>query len=91
MLGRSRLQSVERQQAGLNDDLKAVFETLEASEIAYGAHAGLVARRIRALQTEARSGWRATRKPRAAARWRTGRGRSWPSSRSKPQRSAIGA
>jgi hypothetical protein len=49
-VGRSRLQSLERQQAGLNDDLTAVFETLEADEIAYGAQAGLVARRIRALQ-----------------------------------------
>ncbi len=49
-VGRSRLQSLERQQAGLNDDLRAVFETLEADEIAYGAQAGLVARRIRALQ-----------------------------------------
>jgi hypothetical protein len=49
-VGRSRLHSLERQQAGLNDDLKAVFETLEADEIAYGAQAGLVARHIRALQ-----------------------------------------
>ena len=48
--GRSRLHLVELRQAGLNEDLKAVFETLEASEIAYGAHAGLVARSIRALQ-----------------------------------------
>jgi hypothetical protein len=49
-VGRSRLHSLERQQAGLNDDLKAVFETLEADDIAYGAQAGLVARHIRALQ-----------------------------------------
>ena len=49
-VGRWRLHSLERQQAGLNDDLKAVFETLEADEIAYGGQAGLVARRIRALQ-----------------------------------------
>jgi hypothetical protein len=49
-VGRSRLHSLERQQAGLNDDLKAVFETLEADAIAYGAQAGLVARRIRSLQ-----------------------------------------
>jgi hypothetical protein len=49
-VGRSRLHSLERQQAGLNDDLKAVFETLAADEIAYGAQAGLVARHIRALQ-----------------------------------------
>ena len=49
-VGRWRLHSLERQQAGLNDDLKAVFETLEADEIAYGAQAGLVARHIRGLQ-----------------------------------------
>jgi hypothetical protein len=49
-LGRWRLHAVERQQAGLNSDLKAVFEALEADEIANGVHAGLVTRRIRALQ-----------------------------------------
>ena len=49
-VGRWRLHSLERQQAGLNEDLKAVFETLEADKIAYGAQAGLLARRIRALQ-----------------------------------------
>jgi hypothetical protein len=49
-VGRSRLHSLERQQAGLNDDLKAVFETLEADEIACGGQARLVARRIRTLQ-----------------------------------------
>jgi hypothetical protein len=49
-VGRWRLHSIERQQAGLNDDLKAVFEALEADEVATGAQAGLVARRIRALQ-----------------------------------------
>ncbi|MGC2783331.1 MAG: hypothetical protein WA397_05735 [Roseiarcus sp.] len=49
-VGRSRLSALERQQAGLNDDLKAVFEAQEADEFAYGAQAGLVARRIRALQ-----------------------------------------
>ncbi len=49
-VGRWRLHSLERQQAGLNDDLKAVFEALEADKIAYGAQAGLVARRLRALQ-----------------------------------------
>lgn len=46
-VGRARLHSLERRQAGLSDDLKAVFETLET---AYGGQAGLVARRIRALQ-----------------------------------------
>lgn len=49
-LGRSRLHSLERQQAGLNDDLKAVFQTLESDELAYGLQAGLAARHIRALQ-----------------------------------------
>ncbi|HEY1888059.1 MAG TPA: hypothetical protein VGG86_18725 [Roseiarcus sp.] len=49
-VGRSRLSVLERQQAGLNDDLKAVFESLEADELAYGAQAGLVARHIRVLQ-----------------------------------------
>jgi hypothetical protein len=49
-VGRWRLHSLERQQAGLNDDLKAVFEALDADEVANGVHAGLVARRIRALQ-----------------------------------------
>lgn len=49
-LGRSRLHSLERQQAGLTDDLKAVFETLESDELAYGPQAGLAARHIRALQ-----------------------------------------
>ena len=49
-LGRWRLHSLEGQQAGLNDDLKAVFELLDSDEVADGVHAGLVARRIRALQ-----------------------------------------
>ena len=49
-LGRWRLHSLEGQQAGLNDDLKAVFQILESDEIANGVHAGLAARRIRALQ-----------------------------------------
>jgi hypothetical protein len=49
-LGRWRLLAVESQQAGLNEDLRALFEALEANKIAYGAQAGLVTRRIRALQ-----------------------------------------
>ena len=49
-VGRWRLHSLERQQAGLSDDLKAVFEILDSDEVANGVHAGLVARRIRALQ-----------------------------------------
>ncbi|HEY3622095.1 MAG TPA: hypothetical protein VGL12_06800 [Roseiarcus sp.] len=49
-VGRWRLHSLERQEAVLNDNLQAVFETLEAGEIAYSVQAGLVARHIRALQ-----------------------------------------
>jgi len=49
-LGRSRLHLLELEQAGLTDDLKAVFETLESDELAYGPQAGLVARHIHALQ-----------------------------------------
>ncbi len=49
-LVRWRLHSLEGQQAVLNDDLKAVFEILDAGEVGAGLHAGLVARRIRALQ-----------------------------------------
>ena len=51
-VGRSRLHSLDRKQVELNDNLKAVFEALEADEIAYGAQAGLVARRIRVLQVK---------------------------------------
>jgi hypothetical protein len=49
-VGRSRVNALERQEARLNDDLKAVFEALEADELACAPHAGLVARRIRLLQ-----------------------------------------
>ena len=49
-LGRSRLHSLERQHSGLTDDLKAVFQTLESDEQAYGPRAGLASRHIRALQ-----------------------------------------
>jgi hypothetical protein len=49
-LGRSRLHSLERQQAGLSENLKAVFETLESDALAYGPQAALAARHIRALQ-----------------------------------------
>ncbi len=49
-VGRSRLHSLDRQQLRLNDDLKAVFDALEAGELAYGAQAGLIARRIRMVQ-----------------------------------------
>jgi hypothetical protein len=49
-LSRWRLHSLEGEQAGLNDDLKAVFEILDTDRVANGVHAGLVARRIRTLQ-----------------------------------------
>ena len=49
-LGRSRLTAIERQQASLDADLKASFETLESAELAYGEQAKLTARRIRSLQ-----------------------------------------
>jgi hypothetical protein len=49
-VGRSKLHSLDRQQAEVNDDLKAVFAALDGDRIAYGAQAGLLARRIRALQ-----------------------------------------
>jgi hypothetical protein len=49
-LGRSRLQSLEREQEGLADNLRAVFQTLQSHELAYGPRAGLAARHIRALQ-----------------------------------------
>jgi predicted nucleic acid-binding Zn-ribbon protein len=49
-LGRWRLHSLERQQAGLTNDLRAALQTLESEEHAYGAQAGLAARHIRALQ-----------------------------------------
>ena len=49
-LGRWRLHAVERQHAGLNDDLKAVFDALEADKVAFGAQAGLLARRVRTVQ-----------------------------------------
>jgi hypothetical protein len=49
-VGRSRLNALDRKQAELNGNLKAVFEALEKDGIAYGAQAGLVAERIRMLQ-----------------------------------------
>jgi hypothetical protein len=49
-LGRWRLSSLERQQAGLSDDLRAIFEVLESSDLAYGAQARLAARHIGGLQ-----------------------------------------
>jgi hypothetical protein len=49
-LGRWRLSSLERQQAGLNDDLRAIFEVLESGDLAYGPQARLAARHVGALQ-----------------------------------------
>jgi hypothetical protein len=49
-LGRWRLHAVERQQARLNDDFKAIFEILGADEIANSVDARLVGPRVRALQ-----------------------------------------
>ncbi len=49
-LGRSRLHSIERQHASLSDDLKAIFETLEAGDLAYGTPAKLSQRHLRTLQ-----------------------------------------
>ena len=74
-VGRWRLHSLEGQQAGLNEDLKAVFEILDAGEVANGVHAGLVARRIRALQLRLDQ-LAPSKKARAVARLRRGRGRS---------------
>ncbi len=49
-LGRWRLFSLERQQAGLTDDLREIFEVLESGDLAYGPQARLAARHIGALQ-----------------------------------------
>ncbi len=49
-LGRWRLSAIQQEQASLSDDLRAVFEAMESGDLAYGAHANLSARRIRALQ-----------------------------------------
>ncbi len=49
-LGRWRLSAIERQQAELSDDLRAVFEALETGALAYGAQAKLSVRHIRGLQ-----------------------------------------
>lgn len=48
--GRLRLTALEREQADLSDDLRAVFEALESGGLAAGAELHLGARRIRALQ-----------------------------------------
>jgi hypothetical protein len=48
--GRWRLFSLERQQAGLADDLRAIFEVLESGDLAYGPQARLAASHVGALQ-----------------------------------------
>ena len=81
-VGRSRLHSLDRQQAEVNEDLKAVFAALEGDIIAYGAQAGLVARRIRTLGIKLDLLAREQDSARRAVLTR--RGRSLPSSRSNP-------
>jgi hypothetical protein len=49
-LGQWRLSALEREQAGLSDDLRAAFDAFESDALAFGPQAGLVARRARALQ-----------------------------------------
>lgn len=49
-LGRWRLSAIERQQAELSEDLRAIFEALETGELAYGAQAKLSMRHVRTLQ-----------------------------------------
>jgi hypothetical protein len=49
-LARWRLLAFENQQAGLNDDLRSLFEILGEDQIANGLDARLVSRRARALQ-----------------------------------------
>jgi hypothetical protein len=49
-LGRWRLSAIAREQAGLIEDLRAVFEALESGELAYGVQAKLGARRVHGLQ-----------------------------------------
>jgi hypothetical protein len=50
-LGRLRLTAIQREQAGLSEDLGAVFEALSSGNLAYGASAALSACYIRALQS----------------------------------------
>jgi hypothetical protein len=49
-LARSRLSTIERQQAKLGEDLRGVFAILELGSLALGAQAKLTAPRIRSLQ-----------------------------------------
>lgn len=54
-LSRSRLAELEREQGNLSDEVKAIFETMEAGELAYGAPARLRERRLRTLRTKLNS------------------------------------
>ena len=54
-LGRSLLHSIERQHASLSGDLKAIFETLEAGDLADGTPAKLSQRHLRTLQGKLKS------------------------------------
>ncbi len=49
-LGKWRLSAIERQQASLSKDLRAVFEALERGDLGYGARAALSGPRIHSLQ-----------------------------------------
>jgi hypothetical protein len=51
-LGRWRLSAIEQEQAGLGEDLRAIFEALHTGDLAFGAQAKLGAPRIRALQKQ---------------------------------------
>jgi hypothetical protein len=51
-LGRWRLSAIQREQASLSEDLRAVFEALQSGDLAYGAQVKLSARRSRALQRQ---------------------------------------
>ena len=88
-LGRWRLSAIERQQAELSDDLRAIFEALATGELAYGAQAKLSVRHIRALQT--RLDFAGARVRRCAPRGARPRHplASWPTRRSRPPPSAT--
>lgn len=49
-LGRWRISALEREQAGLGEDLLALFKALESQDLAYGSQAAFGARRATSLQ-----------------------------------------
>ena len=49
-LGQWRLSALDRERAGLSDDLRALFVALESGDLAFGPQAALGLRRARALQ-----------------------------------------